>query len=83
MAVKARAGKVFVKADEKVKQVGSILLAEEAQSTVETGTVVSSGVEDIKVGDRVVYDKALTITYKDLLVIDDEDCWGVLEGEDK
>ena len=57
---------------------GSILLAEEAQSTVETGTVVY-GLDELKEGERVVYDKALTIPYKDLLVIDPEDVWAVEE----
>lgn len=72
--------KVFIKPDEKVEKVGHILLSTDAQSTVETGTVVY-GLDDLKEGDRVVYDKALTIPYKDLLVIDPEDVWAVEEEE--
>jgi len=71
--------KVFIRPDPKTTKVGSILLAEEAQSTVETGTVVY-GLDELKEGERVVYDKALTIPYKDLLVIDPEDVWAVEEG---
>jgi len=70
--------KVFIRPDPKTTKVGSILLAEEAQSTVETGTVVY-GLDELKEGERVVYDKALTIPYKDLLVIDPEDVWAVEE----
>lgn len=80
MKIRART-KVFIKADEKITKVGSILLAEEAQTTVETGTVVF-GLDDLEEGDRVIYDKALTIPYKDLLVIDEDDIWGVIEAEE-
>lgn len=77
--IKART-KVFIKPDEKVEKVGHILLSTDAQTTVESGTVVY-GLEDLKAGDRVIYDKALTIPYKDLLVIDPEDIWAVEEEE--
>jgi len=80
MKVKART-KVFIKPDEKVEKVGHILLSTDAQTTVETGTVIF-GLDDLKEGDRVIYDKALTIPYKDLLVIDPEDIWGVIEAEE-
>lgn len=80
MNIKPRT-KIFVRPDPKQTKVGSILLAEEAQTTVETGTVVF-GLEDLKEGDRVIYDKALTIPYKDLLVIDSDDIWGVIEAEE-
>lgn len=77
-----RGNKVLVKADEKIKQVGSILLAEKAQKTVEQGTIVSSAIEDLPAGTKVVYDRALTIPLnfedEDYLVIDEEDCWGTL-----
>lgn len=79
MKVRART-KVFLKADDKVEKVGHILLSTDAQTTVETGTIVF-GLEDLKEGDRVIYDKALTIPYKDLLVIDPEDIWAVEETE--
>lgn len=72
--------KVFIKPDEKVEKVGHILLSTDAQTTVETGTVVY-GLDDLKEGDRVIYDKALTIPYKDLLVIDPDDIWAVEETE--
>jgi co-chaperonin GroES (HSP10) len=68
--------KIFVRPDPKTTKVGSILLAEEAQSTVETGTVVY-GLEDLKEGDRVVYDKALSIPFRDLLVFDPDDIWAI------
>lgn len=77
-----RGNKVLVKADEKIKQIGSILLAEKAQKTVEQGTIVSSAIEDLPVGTKIVYDRALTIPLnfedEDYLVIDEEDCWGTL-----
>lgn len=77
-----RGNKVLVKADEKIKQVGSILLAEKAQKTVEQGTIVSSAIEDLPTGTKVVYDRALTIPLnfedEDYLVIDEEDCWGIV-----
>ncbi len=73
--LKART-KVFIKPDEKVEKVGHILLSTEAQSTVETGTVVY-GLEDLKEGDRVVYDKALAIPFRDLLVFDPDDIWAI------
>lgn len=72
--------KIFIRPDPKQTKVGSILLAEEAQTTVETGTVLY-GLDDLKEGDRVIYDKALTIPYKDLLVIDPEDIWAVEDTE--
>lgn len=80
--LKAR-NKIFVKPDEKVQQVGHILLAEKAQSTVEKGTIVycPEGL-DIKVGDRVVYDKALTIAFEDLLVLDEADVWATIGEEE-
>lgn len=80
MKIRART-KVFICPDPKQTKVGSILLAEEAQTTVETGTVVF-GLDDLEEGDRVIYDKALTIPYKDLLVIDEDDIWGVIEAEE-
>ena len=80
--IKMRGNKVLVKADEKIKQVGSILLAEKAQKTVEQGTIVSSAIEDLPTGTKVVYDRALTIPLnfedEDYLVIDEEDCWGIV-----
>lgn len=79
MNIKART-KIFVRPDPRQTKVGSILLAEEAQTTVESGTVVY-GLDDLEEGDRVIYDKALTIPYKDLLVIDPEDIWAVEDTE--
>lgn len=77
MALRSRT-KMFIKPDEKLKQVGSILLADAAQSTVERGTVVYSCVDDIKEGDRVVYDKSLAMKFEDeLIVLDEEDVWAV------
>lgn len=73
--------KIFVKPDEQVKQVGHILLSTEAQTTVETGTVIY-GLDDLKEGDRVIYDKALAIPFKDLLVFDPDDIWAVEEEDE-
>lgn len=80
MKLKART-KVFIKPDEKVEKVGSIYLPIDAQSTVETGTVIY-GLDDLKEGDRVVYDKALAIPFKDLLVFDPDDIWAVETEEE-
>ena len=67
--------------DPKQTKVGSILLAEEAQTTVETGTVVY-GFNDLQSGTRVIYDKALGIPFKDLIVFDEDDIWGIIEAEE-
>lgn len=79
--IKMRGQKVLIKPDEKVEKIGSIYIPDQIDQKIEKGTIVSSAIEDLPVGTRVIYDRALTIPLKntDYLVIDDEDVWAVLE----
>ena len=75
MTIEAK-NKIFIKPDAKETKYGSIYLPETEEQT-DTGTVVYGFGEYVE-GTKVIYDKALTIKYKELVVIEPDDIWGII-----
>lgn len=73
--------KIFVRQDKSDQTSGGLIIADTVKQTNRTGTVEAIGadVDEVSVGDRIIYERATPHpALKDLLIVDIENVAGII-----